>query len=125
VLALTGAVLALVGRASEVAALMAGLGVAALIGAIVASGRSAPSRYRPRRLTSRDGAVMAAAVAVPVFLGVCAATGFDGLAWDPAELPLQAPHLPLVPSLVLLGLAAPVLVRPAPVPADELVAAAA
>lgn len=113
-LALAGAVLALVGRAQGVAAGLAAVGVLALVGAIVASGRSAPTRYRRRRLGRLDAAVMAAAVAVPVVLAGCAAADVADLAWDPAVLPLRAPTLPLVPALALVALAAPALVRRRP-----------
>ncbi|HXH58195.1 hypothetical protein [Iamia sp.] len=118
-LGLAGSVVALVGQAGATAGVLAGCGVAALVGAIVVSGRSAPTRYRRRRLQRRDATVMAATLAVPAALGLCAALGVDGLAWDPAVLPFRAPRLPLVPAVVLLGLAVPALVR-RPVPAPSV-----
>ncbi|HYI61829.1 MAG TPA: hypothetical protein VEW93_08505 [Acidimicrobiales bacterium] len=109
-LGLGGSVVALVGRAPTVAAALAGGGVVALVAAVVASGRSAPTRYRRRPLRRLDAAVSAAVLAVPVVLGACSAAGVD-LAWDPAVLPFRAPGLPLLPAAALLGLAAPALVR--------------
>ncbi len=116
-LALGGAVVALVGQAGAVAAALAGVGVAALVGAVLASGRSAPTRYRRRRLTRTDGAVMAAVLIVPVALGLGRAVGVEGLSWDPAVLPFRAPGLPLLPAALLVALATPALIRPsAPTP---------
>jgi energy-coupling factor transport system permease protein len=113
-LGLSGAVLALVGQSGGAAAVLAGVGVASLVGAVVVSGRAAPTRYRRRALGAIDAAVMATVVAVPVALGVCAVVGVDDLTWDPAVLPLTAPGLPVLPALVLAGLAVPALVRPLP-----------
>lgn len=106
-LALAGAVIALVGRAAGVAAGLAGAGVVALVVAIVLSGRSAPTRYRPRRLTRRDAAVMAGVLVAPAVLGACAVAGVTDLAWDPATVPLRWPTLPLVPAAALAALAIP------------------
>lgn len=118
-LGLAGAVIALVGRAGPAAAILAGAGVVALVAAVVASGRSAPTRYRRRSLRRVDGVVMATALAVPAVLGACAAAGVDGLAWDPAVLPFRPPGLPLLPAACLLGLAVPGLVRrPVPHPPE-------
>lgn len=110
-LALAGSVVALVGQASVPAALLAALGVAGLVGAVVASGRSAPSRYRRRRLTRTDGGVMAAVLAVPLGLGVCLALGVEGLSWDPAVLPFALPALPVLPAVLLVVLVAPAAIR--------------
>ncbi|WCO65235.1 CbiQ family ECF transporter T component [Iamia majanohamensis] len=111
-LALAGAVVALVGEAGGVAAALAAVGVVTLVGAVVVSGRSAPSRYRRRRLTRRDAAVMAGVLAVPAALGLCVGLGVDGLVWDPAVLPFRPPPLPVVPAVLLVGLALPAVVRP-------------
>jgi hypothetical protein len=72
-----------------------------------------------------DAVVMVAVVAVPIVLGICAVAGVDDLTWDPAVLPLTAPGLPILPALVLAGLAVPALVRPLPAEADRTVATAA
>lgn len=109
-LALAGAVIALVGQSSSVAAALAGAGTVALVVAIVLSGRSAPTRYRPRRLTRRDGLVMVGVLAGPAVLGLCAALGVDDLSWDPSTLPLRWPTLPLLPLVGLAALAVPALV---------------
>lgn len=114
---LAGAIVALVGRATGAAAIAAGVGLVALVAAVVLSGRAAPSRYRRRALSRTDAAVMAVAVAVPAALGACALAGIDGMGWDPARLPFRPPPLPLLPALVLMGLAVPALVRPPGPPA--------
>lgn len=113
-LALAGSVVALVGQSAGVAAALAAAGTAALVVAIVLGGRSAPTRYRRRRIARRDALVMVAVLAVPVALAGCAAAGVDDLGWDPAVLPFRWPGLPILPALLVLGLAVPALVRPAP-----------
>jgi energy-coupling factor transport system permease protein len=111
-LGLASAVVALVGRSQGLAAGLAGVGVVALIAAIVVAGRSAPTRYRPRRLTRRDTVVMAGVLLVPVVLAGCAMADVHDLAWDPATVPLRWPGLPIVPTLALVGLGLPALVKP-------------
>lgn len=115
-LGLASSVVALVGQSAGVAGALAGVSVVALVVAIVLSGRSAPTRYRARRLARRDALVMAGVLAVPVALAVCAAADVADLAWDPAVLPFRWPGLPPVPALVLAGLALPAAIRPAAVP---------
>ena len=112
-LALAGSVIALVGEAGAAAGALAGAGTGALVGAVLLGGRSAPTRYRPRRLTRTDAAVMAAVLAAPVVLGACTALGVDGLVWNPSVLPRRPPVLPVLPALALTGLAVPALIRPA------------
>jgi energy-coupling factor transport system permease protein len=115
-LGLASSVVALVGQSAGLAAALAGAAVVALVAAVVLSGRSAPTRYRPRRLTRRDALVMAGVLAVPVVLALCAAADVRDLAWDPAVLPLRWPSLPVVPALALVGLALPAAIRPAAAP---------
>lgn len=110
-LALAGSVIALVGEAGALAGGLAAAGTIALVGAVLLGGRSAPTRYRPRRLSRTDAAVMAAVLAVPVVLGACAAFGVDGLVWNPSVLPRRPPTLPIVPAVALVGLAVPALIR--------------
>ncbi|QYG92787.1 hypothetical protein HC251_10335 [Iamia sp. SCSIO 61187] len=112
--ALAAAVVALVGRATGLATGLAGAGVVALVAAVVVSGRTAPTRYRPRRLVRRDVLVMAGVLAVPAVLAACAAADVRDLAWDPSLIPLRWPSLPLLPAAALVGLALPAAVRPAP-----------
>jgi len=119
VLGLGSSVVALVGQSGGVAAVLAAVAVVALVAAVVLSGRSAPTRYRPRRLTRRDALVVAGVLAVPVVLAACAVADVHDLAWDPAVLPLRWPDLPIVPAIALVGLALPAAIRPvssAPVP---------
>ena len=111
-LGLASAVVAMVGRSQGLAAGLAGTGVVALVAAIVVSGRSAPTRYRPRRLTRRDAVVMAGVLVVPVVLALCAVADVADLAWDPAIVPLRWPTLPIVPAIALIGLVLPAAVRP-------------
>jgi energy-coupling factor transport system permease protein len=108
---LASSVVALVGQSGGVAAGLAAVSVVALVAAVVLSGRSAPTRYRARRLARRDALVMAGVLVVPVVLAVCTAVDVRDLAWDPAVLPFHWPGLPLVPAVALVGLAVPAAVR--------------
>jgi energy-coupling factor transport system permease protein len=112
-LGLASSVVALVGRSQGLAAALAGTGVVALVAAIVVSGRSAPTRYRPRKLARIDAVVMAGVLIVPVVLALCALADIGDLAWDPAVIPLRWPTLPIIPAVALAGLALPAAVRPA------------
>lgn len=109
---LASSVVALVGQSGGLAAGLAAVSVVALVAAVVLSGRSAPTRYRARRLGRRDALVMAGVLVVPVVLAVCTAVDVRDLAWDPAVLPFRWPGLPLVPAVALVGLAVPAAVRP-------------
>ncbi len=110
-LGLAGSVIALVGRSGGVAGVLAGLSVVALVAAVVLSGRSAPTRYRARRLARRDALVMAGVLLVPVLLAACAVGDVPDLSWDPAVLPFRWPGLPLLPAVALIGLALPAAIR--------------
>ena len=112
-LALGGAFLALIGRASgwAVAAGLAGLaGLAAAV--VVASRASGPTRYRPRRLTRTDLLVMAAVVAAPVGLSLLRAAGHDSLTWWPS--PIRFPEFSVWPALCIALLAVPAVLPPDP-----------
>jgi energy-coupling factor transport system permease protein len=100
-LALAGAFVALVARATVVAAAMGVVGAVALVIALfVASQASGRPRYRPRAITGRDRAVAAIALGAPVLLGVRAFAGDDTLTWATSPL-----HLPDVSWLALLAVA--------------------
>lgn len=109
--ALAGALVALVGRAEVLAAVMAGAGAATLVAAVAVASRVArPSRYRVRALTSIDRLVMAVAVAAPIGLGLLGALGDESLRWS-AVTPLAWPRFNLLPAACILLLAVPALVR--------------
>lgn len=91
--------------------LVIGGGVVVGAAVLLASAASDRERYRPRRLTLGDLAVMGTAVLAPVALVVVDATGDDSLTW--AASPLRWPTLHLLPALTLALLAAPLVRRPA------------
>ena len=75
--------------------------------------RSAPTRYRARRLGRRDCASSWPASSSCRSCWPCARPSTCATcAWDPAVLPFHWPGLPLVPAVALVGLAVPAAVRP-------------
>lgn len=115
-LALGGAFMALVGRASGWAVFAAALGVTGLVAAVVIASRaSGHTRYRPRRLTGTDLRVAAAVLAAPAGLAVLRATGHDTLTWWPS--PIRFPEFSLWPALCIALLATPVALSPTAAPA--------
>lgn len=114
-LALGGAFVALIGRASGAAALAGAMGVAMLLGAVVLSSRSVrTTRYRPRKLTRLDAAIAAVSISVPIALALLSTVGGQDLWWT--ATPLRFPSFSIWPALCLALLAAPVLVKPLPSP---------
>lgn len=112
-LALGAAFMALVGKNERAAVIGAVVGVAALAAAVAASSAGARhTRYRPRRLTRLDVAVMAAVGFAPLGLAALRISGFEGLTWWPD--PVVFPEFSVGPALCLAFLAAPVAVRPLP-----------
>lgn len=110
-LALGGAFVALVAGASTVALVMVGAGVAGVGAAVSLASRAATRvRYRPRRLTRADVALVAAVGVAPVALTVLSIAGDSSLAW--AASPLRWPTLHVLPALALGALAAPLVRRP-------------
>jgi energy-coupling factor transport system permease protein len=106
---LGGGFVALVGRASELAALLAIAGAGALVGAVVLSSTAAGRvRYRRRPLSPADMAVAAVALAGPVSLWLLSLTGDDSLRWS-STLPLRWPAFHVLPAIAVLALLAPVL----------------
>lgn len=110
-LALGGAFVALVAGESTVAVALVGGGSAAVVGATVMASRgSARARYRPRRVTRADLALMAGVCGAPVALTLCAIAGDDSLTW--AASPLRWPTLSVLPVVALGALCAPLVRRP-------------
>lgn len=110
-LALGGAFIALVGRASAwavVAGVVGAVGVTAAV--VVASRSSGPTRYRPRRLTSRDVTMIAVALATPAGLAVLRSAGHSSLTWWPS--PIHFPEFSVWPALLIALLAAPAAIAP-------------
>ena len=110
-LALGGAFVALVGRASPTAALAAGVGLAGLAAAVLLSSRAAgTTRYRPRRLTRTDLVVVLVALAAPLGLVLVHALTDAPLYWT--AVPLTFPTFAAAPALCLGLLAVPVVIQP-------------
>lgn len=112
-IALAASFAALVGRAPAVAAGLGAVGTATILAAVVVVSRgSARVRYRPRRLTRLDGAVVAAALVPPAVFAALSALDDPSLGWPGAQL--QLPPLNLLALLATAVLVAPALVRPSP-----------
>lgn len=110
-LALGAAFVALIGRASGVAALAGGIGVLLLLAAVVTSSKSVGTeRYRPRPFTRIDGAVGATVLLAPIGLALLAGVTDLELFWT--AFPLTFPSFSLWPVLCIAFLAVPVLVAP-------------
>lgn len=120
-LALAGAFVALVGRESEIAAaLVIGGGTAIIAAIVIASTASMRERYRPRRLTGADIAVMIGVFTAPALLVALSVAGDDSLTWFAS--PLRWPELHVLPALTLVALLTPFTRRPSlfgPIPSPE------
>lgn len=117
-LALGGAFMALVGRASGWALVAGALGVTGLVAAVLVASRSSGlTRYRPRRLTRTDLAMMLVVLAAPLGLSILRAAGHDSLTWWPS--PLRFPEFSVWPALCISLLAAPALLPPVSAQAPE------
>ena len=111
-LALGGAFVALVGHARFAAVLLGVLGAIGLaVAVLVASKQTTRARYRPRRLTGPDRALIAAALAAPAFLALLTVLGDESLSWGAS--PLRWPAFHLLPALAIGLLLAPLMRRPA------------
>jgi energy-coupling factor transport system permease protein len=116
--ALGGAFVALIGRATEAAVIAGVIGVVALVAAVLLASRSTgTSRYRPRRLTRLDAAVGAGVLLAPAGLALIASVWDQTLFWT--AYPLRFPPFSIWPALCLAALAIPVLVPPLPLPPVE------
>jgi energy-coupling factor transport system permease protein len=110
-LALAGAFVALVGGESELAvALVIAGGVAMVAAVVLASTGSTRVRYRPRRLTAGDVAVIVGVFAAPALLAIASIAGDDSLLWTAS--PLRWPEFHVLPALSLVPLLTPFAVRP-------------
>jgi energy-coupling factor transport system permease protein len=108
-LAFGGAFVALVSRATDVAAGLAAAGTLGIAAAVALTSLSSrPGRYRRLRLEALDWALIALFVAIPVGLAVVGGHGDGSLVW--ASESLRWPTFHGVPALLLAGLAAPALV---------------
>jgi energy-coupling factor transport system permease protein len=104
-----GGFLALVAREQLAATVLGGTGALLVLGAVVVSSRAGEvTRYRPRHLSVRDLAVMAASIGAPLALAAAAALGDPTLTW--VTSPLQAPSLGVGPLFAIALLLAPALV---------------
>ena len=115
-LALAGAFVALIGRRSALAAVLATAGLLLLVGSVVLASKASPrQRYRPRALTTDDALVIATTGLGLALVAGAAVAGEATLTWS--ATPLEAPGLALVPTLGVLALAVPALLptRPDPV----------
>jgi len=108
-IALGGAFLALVGRATPVAVALGLLGGALVVTAVVlASVGTARVRYRHRRAGARDWAMVGVACLAPAALGLVSLLGERSLTWYAS--PLQWPTFEPLVALALLPLLAPLAV---------------
>jgi energy-coupling factor transport system permease protein len=106
-LGLGGAFVALVGGAQLAAAISGGIGLVLLLTAVTSASSAARRvRYRPRRLTALDAAVMAAVVVAPLGLVVLHALGDESLRWAPTGTGLPPFHPLVVLSLLALSVPA-------------------
>jgi len=116
-LALGGAFVALVGRASTVALALGAAGVGLLLVAVwAASAARHRSRYRPRHFTTADGAMAGIAMLAPIGIAALSAWGESTLTW--AASPLHWPAFAALPVIALTALLAP-MIRVPPVNAAE------
>ena len=107
-----GAFVALVAREQLLAVVLGATGALLVLVAVVVSSRAGDvTRYRPRPLTARDLAVMAAAIGAPFGLAMATALGDTTLTWVPGS-PVQAPSVGIGPLLAFALLLAPALVPP-------------
>jgi energy-coupling factor transport system permease protein len=116
-LALAGAFLAAIGRATTAASVLVVVGIVALGLGVWRGSRGAPRQhYRRRRLAAADWGLIAAVAVAPVVLSIVSAVGNDTLAWFAS--PLRWPRFDPVVALALVPLLAPLVRRPVAARAD-------
>ena len=107
-LALGGAFVALVGRASLFALVAAAVGGALLLVAVwAASAARHRSRYRPRRFTGADAMMAGVSLLAPLGIAALSVRGESTLTWTVS--PLEWPGFAVLPMIALAALLAPVL----------------
>ena len=107
-LALGGAFVALVGRASLFALVAAAVGGALLLVAVwAASAARHRSRYRPRRFTGADAMMAGISLLAPLGIAALSVGGESTLTWTVS--PLEWPGFAVLPMIALAALLAPVL----------------
>ncbi|HUF83099.1 MAG TPA: hypothetical protein VMQ81_00760 [Acidimicrobiia bacterium] len=107
-LALGGGFVALVGGAETVAALLGALGVVTLVGAVTLASRGTRRvRYRPRRVTGADWALVGVSALAPVTIAFLDLAGDSSLRWV-AATPLAWPTFHVLPALAIALLLAPI-----------------
>jgi energy-coupling factor transport system permease protein len=113
-LALAGAFVALVGRASAAAVGLGVVGIACLVAAAVfASGRTRDRRrYRHRRMARADWLMVACVLITPLLVGLIGFAGNDSLTW--VTSPLEWPTFDPLVALALVPLLAPLVRTPRP-----------
>jgi energy-coupling factor transport system permease protein len=106
-LALGGAFVALVGDARLAAVILGLVGAVGLaVAVLLASKQTTRARYRPRRLTRSDRALIAVSVAAPGVLALLIVLGDESLSWGAS--PLRWPAFDLLPALAIGLLLAPI-----------------
>jgi len=117
-MSLAGSFVALVGRRSTLAAVLATTGAVLLVASVVLASRASPRRrYRPRALTGEDLLIMATSALALTLVAIAAAGGEGSLSWSAS--PLRSPDLAPLPAVGILLLAVPALLPTRPVPDEE------
>jgi energy-coupling factor transport system permease protein len=116
-MALAGSFVALIGRRSLLAVILAVLGGALLIGSVAVASRASPrQRYRPRSLGVEDVVVLGTTTIAVAIVAYASLDGEGSLAWS--AIPLHAPELSPLPAVGILFLAFPALLPTRPVTTD-------
>jgi energy-coupling factor transport system permease protein len=106
--ALGGAFLALVGRATPAAIALSALGAVLVVVAVVAASiGTTRARYRHRRAAARDWTMVAVAALTPIALGLASLGGEESLTWYAS--PLRWPTFDPLVALAFVPLLAPLL----------------
>jgi energy-coupling factor transport system permease protein len=116
-MALGGSFVALIGRRSLLATVLAVAGAGLLLGSVALASKASPrERYRPRSLGADDALVLVTTALAVALVATAAVQGEDTLTW--AANPLHAPGLAPLPAAGVLLLAVPALLPTRPVTAD-------
>jgi energy-coupling factor transport system permease protein len=122
-MALAGSFVALIGRRSLLATVLAVSGTLLLVASVTLASKASPrERYRPRTLGVDDAFVLSTTALAIALVALSAIGDEDTLRWS--ALPLQAPGLAPLPAAGVLALAVPAFLPTRPAPADSTLAAA-